>query len=213
MDRSQKQREEKTKSTDPNWSEICNDALQLILENLNIADFHRARTVCSNWYSVSKSCIAGSRNRYPWLILFQKSESCFKLLDLKQDTIYKTKCLKDEFPNPKSRCVASYGNWLLMMSHRLKFSIFNVFTGERIKLPSLSLRGNVIIERKDNGEYLLEHSWFDSETIIDRYIKIAALWIDEKLKILWFLGFIMISIFFLIRKEMILGGILKILSV
>lgn len=170
------------KSTDVDWSEICIDALQLILESLSIADFHRARTVCSNWYSVSKSCVAGSRNRYPWLILFQESKSCFKLFDLRQGKMYKTKGLEDEFPNPKSRCVASFGNWLLMLSHRLKFSVLNVFTGKRIKLPSLSLRGNVVFERKDNGDFLLEHSWFDRETIINRYIKTAALWIDEKTK-------------------------------
>ncbi|KAL1206139.1 putative F-box protein [Cardamine amara subsp. amara] len=182
QNQNQNQREEKMKSRDIDWSEICIDALRLILESLSFADFHRAKTVCSNWYSVSKSCVAGSRNRYPWLILFPESELCFKLLDLRHGKIYKTKGLEDEFPNPKSRCVASYGNWLLMLSHRLKFSIFNVFTGERIKIRSLSLRGNVRIERKNNGDFLLEHSWFDRETIINRYIKTAALWIDEETK-------------------------------
>ncbi|KAL1206137.1 putative F-box protein [Cardamine amara subsp. amara] len=55
----QNQREEKMKSRDIDWSEICNDALRLILERLSIADFHRARTACSNW------CFLGGSYGYP----------------------------------------------------------------------------------------------------------------------------------------------------
>ncbi|EOA28498.1 hypothetical protein CARUB_v10024711mg [Capsella rubella] len=167
------------------WSEMCSDAIQLILESLSFPDFHRARTVCSSWYSVSKSCVAGSRNRYPWLMLFREkssvSGSC-KLLDPFENKTYKTRDLGNEFH--VCRCIASYGNWLLMLSPRIDFSIINVFTGEKINLPSLSLQGGgeVRFRRKDDGGVFLEHSPNDRETIINRFIKTAVLWIDEETK-------------------------------
>ncbi|KAG7573453.1 F-box domain [Arabidopsis suecica] len=190
------QRDEKMKPGDVDWSEMCSDAMRLILESLSIPDFHRASTVCSKWYSVSKSCVPGSRNRYPWLILipekfsdskpskklFRKlsdTNSC-RLCDPRNGKTYRTRYLGDQLS--ESRCIASYGNWLLMLNPSLDFYVLNVFTGERINLPSLSLRGKVSFERKDDGGFFLEHSWFDRETIINRYIETAVLWIDEKTK-------------------------------
>ncbi|CAA7049446.1 unnamed protein product [Microthlaspi erraticum] len=34
------------------WSKLCHDVLRSILERLSTKDLHRARSVCSNWYSV-----------------------------------------------------------------------------------------------------------------------------------------------------------------
>ncbi|KAG7573454.1 F-box domain [Arabidopsis suecica] len=160
------------------WSEMCSDAMKLILESLNFPDFHRARTVCSSWYSVSKSCVAGSRSRYSWLILFPNFSGSCTLFDPVENKTYKTR-------NPgKSRCLASYGNWLLMLTPRIDFFVLNVFTCERISLPSLSLQGGKVrFRRKDDGRVLfLEHSPKYRETIINRYIETAVLWIDEKTK-------------------------------
>ncbi|CAL9235357.1 unnamed protein product [Arabidopsis halleri] len=147
------QRDEKMKPGDDNWSEMCSDAMQLILENLNIPDFHRARSVCSKWYSVSKSCVPGSRNRYPWLILFPEKSSDSKpskklftklsdtnscrLCDPRDGKTYRTRYLGDRLS--EWRCLTSYGNWLLMLTPQIDFYVINVFTCERINLPSLSL--------------------------------------------------------------------------
>ncbi|KAG7568981.1 hypothetical protein ISN45_Aa04g017470 [Arabidopsis thaliana x Arabidopsis arenosa] len=168
----------KMEPRDADWSEMCSDAMKLILESLSFPDFHRARTVCSSWYSVSKSCVAGSRSRYPWLILFPNFSGSCTLFDPVENKTYKTR-------NPgKSRCLASYGNWLLMLTPRIDFFVLNVFTCERISLPSLSLKGGKVrFRRKDDGGVLfLEHSPKDRETIINWYIMKAVLWIDEKTK-------------------------------
>lgn len=175
------QREEKMKSKEGDWSEMCFDVLQLILESLSFPVFHRARSVCSSWYSVSKSCV---RNRYPWLILFPEkfsgSESC-ELFDPRKDKTFKTKDLGVELS--ESSCVASYGNWLLMLNQSLDFSILNVFSGERINLPPLSsLRGKGRFRRENNGGLLLVHSRNDREPIFHMNIATGMLWIDEKTK-------------------------------
>ncbi|ESQ51911.1 hypothetical protein EUTSA_v10017793mg [Eutrema salsugineum] len=174
------------KSTELHWSEICTDALQLIFESLNFLDFHRARTVCSTWYSALKSRIAASGNRYPWLITFPEkfsiSESC-SLFDPVEDKTYETNDLGDELS--ESRCVASYGNWLLLLSPRLDFSVVNVFTAERFDLPSLSLSPKIGVSRfrrKYDGDLILEHSRRNREAIINRYINTAVLWVDGKTK-------------------------------
>ncbi|CAA7049440.1 unnamed protein product [Microthlaspi erraticum] len=173
------EREAKMKSRDLRWSEIFSDALQLILESLSLPDFHRARTVCSTWYSVSKSCL----HRYPWLIRFPKkltvTTDSRNLFDPVAYKWYETRSLGDDELS-ESRCLASYGNWLLMLNPRIDFSVLNVFSGERIDLPELSLRGEVSLRRKDDGDFLLEHSSVDRETIIERYVKRAVLWIDER---------------------------------
>lgn len=172
------EREKKVTCRDMRWSEICLDALQLILESLSFPDFHRARTVCSTWYSVSKSCVAGSRHRYPWLIRFPSvSQSC-SIFDPVARKTYKMTSLGLELS--QSRCLATYGSWLLMLNPRTDFSVVNVFSGERISLPYLSLRGEKRFRRKDDGDFFLEHSRTDRETILNKYVKTAVLWIDEK---------------------------------
>ncbi|CAA7047340.1 unnamed protein product [Microthlaspi erraticum] len=51
------------------WSNLSPDILRSILEVLSTQDFHRARTVCSNWYSVSRTF---TRPLYPWRVVFDK---------------------------------------------------------------------------------------------------------------------------------------------
>ncbi|KAG7640406.1 F-box-like domain superfamily [Arabidopsis suecica] len=51
-------KEEKRQGASENqdWSKLCPDLLRPILESLSSIDFHRAKTVCSDWYSVWKTC-------------------------------------------------------------------------------------------------------------------------------------------------------------
>ncbi|KAJ0262022.1 putative F-box protein [Hirschfeldia incana] len=112
------------------WSKLCTDLLRSILENLNTKDFHRARTVCSSWYSVSTTC---KRPLHPWRILFRKSSTL--LLDPEQDETLETEHPGIDF---STSCVmASCSNWLLMIDFRINLYLLNVFTCERIDLPSM----------------------------------------------------------------------------
>ncbi|XP_010418659.1 PREDICTED: putative F-box protein At2g33190 [Camelina sativa] len=120
---------------DNGWSKLYPDLLRPIFESLSCLDFHRARTVCSNWYAVSQTCPL-----YPWRIVFRGKNSV--LFDPLQDKIYTKNLLGiDLF---KIHCLASYGNWILIVDPSLDFHLLNVFTREGIKLPSLesSLRGD-----------------------------------------------------------------------
>ncbi|KAL0710640.1 hypothetical protein Bca4012_017618 [Brassica carinata] len=111
------------------WSKLCTDLLRSILENLNTKDFHRARTVCSSWYSVSTTCM---RPLHPWRILFRKSSTL--LLDPEQEETIETEHPGIDFS--KSSVMASCSNWLLMIDFRIDLYLLNVFTCERINLPS-----------------------------------------------------------------------------
>ncbi|XP_019087482.1 PREDICTED: putative F-box protein At5g38270 [Camelina sativa] len=52
-------REEKGRKVSKNhdWCKLCPDLLRSILESLSSIDFHRAKIVCSDWYSVWKTCV------------------------------------------------------------------------------------------------------------------------------------------------------------
>lgn len=112
------------------WSKLSTDLLRSILESLHPKDFHRARTVCSSWYSVSTTCI---RPLYPWRILFRKSSTL--LFDPEQDKTIETEHPGTDFS--KHCLMASCSNWLLIIDPRLDLYLLNVFTCERINLPSM----------------------------------------------------------------------------
>ncbi|KFK31074.1 hypothetical protein AALP_AA6G064900 [Arabis alpina] len=174
------QREAKKSKGVVDWSELCIEVMQLILESFTFPDFHRARFVCRNWYKISKSCVY----KYPWLIIFPEkysgNETC-KLYDPRQDKTYETKNFGTELS--QSTCLASYGNWLLMMNQKLEFSILNVLSSERINLPRLKLRGKVKFRRPRNrGVVLVQGTDGGTEPICHVYIKTGTLWIDEKTK-------------------------------
>lgn len=121
------------------WSKLCTDLLRSILESLHPKDFHRARTVCSSWYSVSTTC---TRRLCPWRILLRKSSTL--LYDPEQDKTIETEHPGTDFSN--SCVVASCSNWLLIIDSYLDLYLLNVFTCERINLPSMKslLFGQVI---------------------------------------------------------------------
>ncbi|KAG7558642.1 hypothetical protein ISN45_Aa05g002820 [Arabidopsis thaliana x Arabidopsis arenosa] len=125
-------------SENQDWSNLCHDLLRPILESLSTIDFHRAKTVCSDWYSVWKTCV--KRPLCPWQITHQGNS--MKLFDPKEDKIHKIAGLSDF-----SYYMASYGNWLLMVHSGLDFYILNLLTCKRINLPSITHRSIVGFER------------------------------------------------------------------
>ncbi|CAH8358654.1 unnamed protein product [Eruca vesicaria subsp. sativa] len=140
------------------WSRLCTDLLRSILENLTTNDFHRARTVCSSWYSVSTTC---ARPLYPWRILLRKSSTL--LFDPEQDKTLETEHPGTDFSN--SCVVASCSNWLFIIEPRLSLYLLNVFTCERINLPSLE-------------SLLLGQACFVSNTTSSNIS--ACLWMNER---------------------------------
>ncbi|CAA7049899.1 unnamed protein product [Microthlaspi erraticum] len=88
------------------WSKLCPDVLRNIFQTLIPADSHRAKTVCSGWYSVWKTCANRPRSR-PWRIIHQGESSNF--LDPDEDTRKLVVRLSGGYR------MASSGNWLLML--------------------------------------------------------------------------------------------------
>ncbi|KAL1211515.1 F-box protein KIB4 [Cardamine amara subsp. amara] len=119
--------EEKTCKDDSEQPTLVMDVVRSILERLSVADFHRARCISSEWYYASKSCI---RVTNPWIIL-KDYDSCL-LFDPHENTSYTVRNVAW-----RSRCLASCGNWFLMVDDRADFYISNVFTRESIPLPPL----------------------------------------------------------------------------
>ncbi|KAG7558638.1 hypothetical protein ISN45_Aa05g002790 [Arabidopsis thaliana x Arabidopsis arenosa] len=124
-------REEKGQKVSENhdWSKLCPDLLQNIIERLSFVDFYRAQIVCSDWYTVWKTCV--KKTLYPWRILYD--DDSLMLFDPREDK--KTRKLLGLSDN--SYYMASFGNWLLMVDSRLDFYIFNLITCQRIDLPSM----------------------------------------------------------------------------
>ncbi|KAL0693706.1 hypothetical protein Bca4012_060886 [Brassica carinata] len=117
--------------TRSDWSKLCPDLLRSIFGRLIISkDFYRSRTVCSDWYSVSTTCVP-TAYAYPWRILFDEDSTL--LFDPGEDNIY-------EIGHPqldliKTHVMASCSNWLLIGRSALNLYLQNVFTRERINLP------------------------------------------------------------------------------
>ncbi|CDY29998.1 BnaC01g40100D [Brassica napus] len=128
------------------WSELCPDLLRCVYERLSFTDLIRAKSVCSSWHSASRGFLP-KRNQNPWL---------------DKDKVYKTRDLGVDFA--RSRCLATYGSWLLMMDNLWNLNVLNPLTGERIDLPALT--EPVVPER---FRPMLKSS-------------LACLWIDKKTK-------------------------------
>ncbi|EOA29127.1 hypothetical protein CARUB_v10025394mg [Capsella rubella] len=162
---------------DNGWSKLYPDLLRLIFQSLSCLDFHRARTVCSNWYAVSRTCPL-----YLWRIVFRGKNSV--LFDPVQDKIYSKNLLGIDLSD--IHCLASYGNWILVVDPSLDFYLLNVFTRKRINLPSLesSLRGDrpFRFTRNDEFEYFLE--LYGTKFLLTwnyfRFEKTAILWVNGR---------------------------------
>ncbi|OAP09090.1 hypothetical protein AXX17_AT2G03950 [Arabidopsis thaliana] len=124
------------------WSKLCPDVLLKIFETLRSpVDSHRAKIVCSNCYSVWKTYV--KRPLCPLRIIYQGDSPTVgndnrKLMGFSYS----------------SYCMASSGNWLLMVDRCLKFYIYNLLTKERIDLPSMESKirgGQVSFKPKSNN--------------------------------------------------------------
>ncbi|EFH51477.1 predicted protein [Arabidopsis lyrata subsp. lyrata] len=165
------------------WSKLCPDLLRKIIESLNSIDYHRAKLVCSDWYSVWKTCV--KRPLYPWRIIYYDDDSS-SLFDPRENKIYETKLLG---LSDNSYYMASSGNWLLMVHSRLDFYIFNLLTCEKINLPSMesSIRGGKVrFEpssdcRQGKWGHLVDHFCKTpvSKDILG-YKRSVVLWINER---------------------------------
>ncbi|ESQ50354.1 hypothetical protein EUTSA_v10002155mg, partial [Eutrema salsugineum] len=102
-------RKEKTRCSD--WSNLSPDVLRKILETLSPIDSHQAKAVCSDWFSVWKTCL--NRPPCPLRIIHQGG-------------------LKES-----SYCMASSGSWILMVDSRFHFHLLNLLTRKRINLPAI----------------------------------------------------------------------------
>ncbi|CAB79172.1 putative protein [Arabidopsis thaliana] len=123
------------------WSDLPHDLLNLVFERLSFANFNRARSVCSSWYSASRQSVP--KNQIHWLILFpednnnKNNSSCTLFNPDEKDKLYKTQHLDEEFA--KSVCRATYGSWFLMVDPLFNLYILNLFTRERINLHPVEL--------------------------------------------------------------------------
>ncbi|CAL9248780.1 unnamed protein product, partial [Arabidopsis halleri] len=95
----------------------------------------------------------------PWWITYKGDPSM--LFDPKEDKIYKTKLLG---LSGKSHCMASSGNWILVVDACLNFCILNMLTPKRINLPLLNSQ-------------ILGVDW---EGIVKCNTQLAILWINER---------------------------------
>ncbi|CAN8291816.1 unnamed protein product [Cochlearia groenlandica] len=167
------------------------DLIRLVLERLDFAAFHKARFISSDWYSTGELCLA--QNPTPWLILFSSNHldnndgvSC-KLYDPQEKKTYIVRDIGFGFD--KSGCLANSGSWFLMLSHRTDFYLLNLFTRQRIRLPSLeAIDGwQMKFERVGESDFLVTFGYKDSGISSSGHItKVrignAVLWVDETTK-------------------------------
>ncbi|EFH59615.1 hypothetical protein ARALYDRAFT_479747 [Arabidopsis lyrata subsp. lyrata] len=171
---------------DTEWSPVlAPDLIRSILERLNFVEFHRARSISSDWYSTAELCY--SQNPTPWLILFSNySHISCKLFDPLHDKTYVIRDLGFDFH--RSRCLATSGSWFLMLDHRTDFYLLNLFTRERIRLPTLeAMDGRQMkFERVGESDFLKTFTYqggygsYSSGESTKVIIENAVLWVDER---------------------------------
>ncbi|KAJ0239504.1 putative F-box protein [Hirschfeldia incana] len=170
------------KDTPVSWSDLPQDLLSSIFERLTFANFQRAKAVCSSWYSSSKQCLP--KKQIHWLILFPEdnennnNHSCTLFNPEERDKLHKTQDLGLYFA--KSCCIATYGSWLLMQYPLCRLYVVNLFTNERINLPSVESQiGMAKIERTLDG-YELRTTSPNEKVYKGISIRTPVFWIDER---------------------------------
>ncbi|KAL1201731.1 putative F-box protein [Cardamine amara subsp. amara] len=176
------------------WSELTLDLLNLVLERLSFANFQRAKSVCSSWYSASRQCVP--KSQIPWLLLFPENNnenSCTLFNPEEKEKLYKTQDFGVEFT--KSGCIATYGSWFLMQDPQYNLYIMNIFTRERIDLPSVeSQLGMVKVERTMQNWFRILNYHNGSRFLFSGMgmdVRSPVFWIDDKTKdyvVIWGLG-------------------------
>ncbi|AEE76623.1 unnamed protein product [Arabidopsis thaliana] len=171
---------------DTEWSPVlAPDLIRSIFERLNFAEFHRAMSISLDWYSTAELCYR--QNPTPWLILFSNYRhiSC-RLFDPLHDKTYVIRDLGFDFH--RSCCLATSGSWLLMLDHRTDFYLLNLFTRERICLPTLeAIDGwQMKFERVGESDFLKTFTYregyrsYSSGLSTKVVIENAVLWVDER---------------------------------
>ncbi|KAF8050595.1 hypothetical protein N665_1929s0002 [Sinapis alba] len=148
------------------WSELPHDLLNMVFKRFGFVDFQRAKSVCSSWLSASKQSVP-KNNHTLWLILFPEDDNkhCKLFNPEEQERLYKTQDTGLDFS--KSVCKAIYGTWLLMQHLYYNLYIVNLFTKERIILPSMESKLGMPKEKRTKPKNRIVSSLF---------------WIDEKTK-------------------------------
>ncbi|KAL0834589.1 hypothetical protein Bca101_086478 [Brassica carinata] len=173
------------RDTPESWSDLPQDLLNSILERLSFANFQRAKAVCSSWHASSRQCVHIPKSQIHWLILFPEDDEnnnnnypCTLFNPQERDKRYKTQDLGLEFA--KSFCISTYGSWLLMRHPLRSLYVVNLFTNERINLPSVeSQLGMVKVERTLDG-YELRTTSPNEKVYKGISIRTPMFWIDER---------------------------------
>ncbi|EOA25454.1 hypothetical protein CARUB_v10018792mg [Capsella rubella] len=116
-----KERRPKVYDNHYDWSKLFPDLLRKMIESLSSIDYHRAKTVCSYWYCVWKTCV--KRPQYPWQVIYYGDDDSLSLFDPRENNIYNKRLLG---LSDNSHYMASSGNWLLMADSHLNFYFFNL---------------------------------------------------------------------------------------
>ncbi|XP_010467034.1 PREDICTED: putative F-box protein At2g04810 [Camelina sativa] len=155
------------------WSNLSPDVLRKIFETLrNPVDSHRAKRVCSNWYSVWKTCA-------------NKPPCPGRIIHLGDSPTVEENTVKLGRLTHNSYCMATFGNWLLMVDLGLHFYILNFSTRRRINLPSMHspIRGGKVTFEPGSGYFLGPNSRKDKVPsdfdAVEWKNSVAVLWIDE----------------------------------
>ncbi|EOA18116.1 hypothetical protein CARUB_v10006577mg [Capsella rubella] len=170
------------------WSDLPLDLVILVFQRLSFANFQRAKSVCSSWYSASRQSVP-KNNQIHWLILFPKEDnkdnnySCTLFNPDEKDKHYKTQDLGVEFANRRYK-VATYGSWLLIRDTLKEMYLVNLFTNERINLPPVKL----LREDYELHTTSREKKWHNGRI---RSVLSPVFWIDEDTKdyvVIWGFG-------------------------
>ncbi|KAF8084656.1 hypothetical protein N665_0708s0014 [Sinapis alba] len=193
--RSPKLRKREEPAATANWSNLCLDVIQVVLEKLSATDFNRAKAVCSGWLSASRQSVRKQNQNIPWLILFPYERSygysCRMLNPAEKGLVYRSRNLGVEFT--QSRCIATCGSWLLMFyflrSQQRKLYILNPLTRERINLPSLESRKcDIVFSPQEVRRFCFgdqqsrRESALTEITDLSSYDEKSVLWVDERSK-------------------------------
>ncbi|CAH8383868.1 unnamed protein product [Eruca vesicaria subsp. sativa] len=138
----------------PNWSELCTDILRVLLERLSFVDFHRAKTVCRNWYMCSKQTLR-PRSGSP-LLMILSPEDDYVLFNPDEDKVYKT---NRDFSG--TRFLANSGNCFLALDSESNLHIEHVFNEKkRIKLPPIESMKSDLCSLKRVGDKVFNENGF-----------------------------------------------------
>ncbi|CAA0404748.1 unnamed protein product [Arabidopsis thaliana] len=157
------------------WSEIPMDILRSVFERLSFVDLHRAKIVCSHWYSCSKQSLL-RKTRSPLVILFSDDGDC-TLYNPEEARVYKSKRDLSRY-----RFLANSGNWFLVLDPRSNLYIIDLFSEKKINLPPLDSFKGYKYNLKKVGARKFKELVSEYPTSFHHHAKDlrGLLWVDEK---------------------------------